>query len=52
MYQNCPDDAQLPAPFELSLELLERQLVHLAPDVLLQEEGDSTIYSVSTRRKI
>ena len=48
-YQNRPDDAKLPATFELILEILERQLVHLAPDVLLQEEGDSIIYSVSTK---
>ena len=37
-YQYCSDDAQLAPPFALSLELLERQLVYLAPDVLLREE--------------
>ena len=52
MYQNCPDDAQLPAPFELSLELLERQLVHLAPDVLLQGGGDSIIYCFNAKKNL
>ena len=50
-YQKCPDDSQLPAPLDFSLEVIERQFLHLAPDVILRGENKCEVITMFHRVK-